>query len=186
MNSTVLMYAAAVVLLGVAIWIILAVSGSDQSVPGEGGSGQISTETETGDEAETAKNRFSFFGGDRAESSQPAGTGNEALSASVPAKSGDNVIWIQSIPAGRKDELRSVAAFFDRKGIETEITVDRASGFAVLVTKAGFDENPVKKGTAGYELLQRIKQLGIDYVRETEDTKFGQKPFQDALGYKRQ
>lgn len=105
---------------------------------------------------------------------------------SVPAMSqGDNVICIQSIPFDRKGELAPVAEFFKRKGIDTEIIVDRASGNAVLATKAGFEQNPVKQGTDGYELFQRIKQLGPAYVEETADTKFGVKPFQDAYGYKR-
>jgi hypothetical protein len=105
---------------------------------------------------------------------------------SVPAMSqGDNVICIQSIPFDRKGELAPVAEFFKRKGIDTEIIVDRASGNAVLATKAGFEQNPVKQGTEGYELFQRIKQFGPVYVEETKDTKFGDKPFQDAYGYKR-
>jgi hypothetical protein len=54
------------------------------------------------------------------------------------------------------------------------------------MTRDGFDGNPGVGGTEGYELLERIKQLGLVYVKETEDTKFGLRPFQDALGYKRQ
>jgi len=98
---------------------------------------------------------------------------------------GDNVICIQSIPFHRRDELIRVAEFFKRKGIDTEIIVDRVSQNAVLATKAGFEQNPVKQGTDGFELFQRIKQLGPVYVEETKDTKFGVKPFQDAYGYKR-
>jgi len=122
------------------------------------------------------------------EKDQPE-TEREAVKlAPVPATAtpqGDNVICIQSIPFDRKGELAPVADFLQRKGIETEIITDRASGNAVLATKAGFEQNPVKQGTDGYELFLRIKQLGPVYVEETKDTKFGVKPFQDAYGYKR-
>ena len=104
---------------------------------------------------------------------------------SLSPSEGDNVIWIQSIAMDRRNELAPIAEFFKGKGIETEIVVHRTSGDAILVTKAGFEQNPAKKGTQGYELMQRIKQLGPVYVEETKDTSFGIKPFQDVLGYKR-
>ncbi|MHC4882725.1 MAG: hypothetical protein ACYTEN_00225 [Planctomycetota bacterium] len=96
---------------------------------------------------------------------------------------GDNVIWITSIEIDRQKELVPPRDFFNSKGIPTEIigVGDRAA----LVTKAGFEKNPAARGTEGYGLLQQIKKLGPIYVQETEDTKFGVKPFQDAYGYKR-
>lgn len=96
---------------------------------------------------------------------------------------GDNVIWIQSIDYARQNELLVVRDFFASKGIPTEII--QIGNLAVLVTKQGFENNPGSRSTEGYELLQRIKQLGSVYVQETEDTKFGVRPFQDAYGYKR-
>lgn len=97
---------------------------------------------------------------------------------------GPNVIVIQSIPPSRKDELNVLKDFFARKGIETEIIIDR-NGYAILVTRQGFTENPESSGTEGYKLYQKIQQLGQVYPEETNDTKFGIKPFQDAYGYKR-
>jgi hypothetical protein len=85
----------------------------------------------------------------------------------------------------RKDELRPLRDFFRSKGIETEIVEMSSSNLAVLMTRAGFERNPSIVGTEGHLLLERIKQLGLVYVEEAEDTKFGSKPFQDALGYKR-
>lgn len=96
---------------------------------------------------------------------------------------GDNVIVILTIESDRMDKLRPVADFFRGKGIETEIIT--VSGKSGLVTKAGFEQNPASRGTDGYELFQRIKQLGTVYVEETGDTQFKQKPFQDIYGYKR-
>ncbi|MHC5121850.1 MAG: hypothetical protein ACYSO7_10165 [Planctomycetota bacterium] len=97
------------------------------------------------------------------------------------------MICIQSIAFDRKEELGPLADFFRHNGIETEIiAVNSPSGrLAVLATKAGFEENPVKEGTDGYKLVQRIRQIGPVYVEETKDTKFGVKPFQDVYGRKR-
>jgi hypothetical protein len=99
---------------------------------------------------------------------------------------GDNVIWIQSIPLSRKGELKPLGDFFRRKGIETEIIEFSGSNLAVLVTQQGFERNPSIEGTEGHMLFERVKQLGAVYVEETKDTEFGKKPFQDVLGYKRQ
>lgn len=100
------------------------------------------------------------------------------------APTGSNVIVIQGITAGRKDELNVLKEYFDKKGIPTEVIMNR-SGYAILVTKAGFDKSPQIPGTEGYKLLEKVRDLGESYVRETEDTKFGSKPFQDAYGYKK-
>ena len=101
------------------------------------------------------------------------------------AGGGDNVILIESISLDRRDELVPLRTFFSAKGIETEIIEVGDSGRAALVTQEGFDKNPASAGTEGYALMQRIKRLGAVYVRETEDTKFGQNPFQGSYGYKR-
>ena len=82
----------------------------------------------------------------------------------------------------KKDSSTSIETLDISENIEV---MSGKSNLAVLVTKAGFEQNPGKRGTEGYKLLQRIKQLGTVYVEETKDTKFGLKPFQDALGYKR-
>ena len=121
------------------------------------------------------------------EEKQATNKSNKSETA-IPAPAvpkGGNVICIQSIAFDRRDELAPVAEFFKNKGIDTEIIKDRNTGNAVLATKAGFEQNPVKQGTDGYTLFQRIKQLGPVYVEETKDTKFGVRPFQDAYGYKR-
>jgi hypothetical protein len=114
-------------------------------------------------------------------------TDSESLAKrALPTSSGgDNVICIQSIAYDRRDELKPLTDFFRRKGIDTEvIAVESPSGrLAVLVTKAGFEQNPVKKGTDGYELAERIKQLGPVYVEETKDTKFGVKHDSFILRY---
>ncbi|MHC5154823.1 MAG: hypothetical protein ACYSO3_01590 [Planctomycetota bacterium] len=104
---------------------------------------------------------------------------------SLPVAGGDNVILIESIALDRRDELVPLKTFFNVKGIETEIIEVGDSGRAALVTQEGFDKNPASAGTEGYALMQRIKRLGAVYVRETEDTKFGQNPFQGSYGYKR-
>jgi hypothetical protein len=100
--------------------------------------------------------------------------------ATESRSTGNNVIVIQGIQAGRKDELLPLKDFFAKKGIETEIMI--RNGYGLLVTKTGFAVNPESKGTPGFELMQRIKDLGLLYPQETGDTKFGLKPFQDSYG----
>ena len=117
------------------------------------------------------------------EKTTPTDGKNEVVEPVPVVSSGDNVILIQSIQIDRKSELVPLRDFFNRKGVSTEIIEIPADRLAALVTKAGFTNNPAAAGTDGYALLQRIKQLGPVYVGETEDTKFGVKPFQDAYGY---
>lgn len=116
------------------------------------------------------------------EQRRPDSLSEPVIKAPVTPK-GDNVIWITRIEIDRRNELAPLKDFFGRKGIPTEI-ID-AGAWAGLVTQEGFDKDPAASGTEGYELLQRIKQIGPVYVEETNDTKFGLKPFQDAYGYKR-
>jgi len=108
----------------------------------------------------------------------------EAVVVPPVVSTGDNVIVIYTIDPARKDLLIPVVKFFKAKGIETEII--NISGNSGLVTKAGFKQNPASRGTDGYKLFQQIKQLGSVYVEQTQDTQFGQPPFQDIYGYKRQ
>lgn len=98
---------------------------------------------------------------------------------------GLNVICIQSISRGRKGELIPLGEFFNGKGIWTEIIEISELNKVALVSRQGFERNPSSKGTEGYKLFVKIKQLGTVYVKETGDTKFGLKPFQDIYGYKR-
>ncbi|MEN8127063.1 MAG: hypothetical protein ABFR90_04565 [Planctomycetota bacterium] len=174
-----LMLLAGIALLIVVIWFVAALMNREPSELPE-------SSTVPGFKTETAelKGRESV----QKREALPEWTGQTDPENEVPSPAvskGANVIWIQSIDPERKDELVPIAEFFERKGVATEIIAHRDTGDAILVTKAGFEENPVKKGTDGYKLLQRIKQLGIVYAEETKDTKFGVKPFQDALGYKR-
>jgi len=137
-------------------------------------------------EEEQAERKFRLPGlGGRDSSGSMDSAPPEKESLLPPLSGGTNVIWIQSIAMSRKGELNSLEVFFKSKGIQTEIIDISGSNLAVLVTRDGFDSNPSAAGTQGYKLLERIKQLGVVYVEETEDTKFGVKPFQDALGYKR-
>jgi len=103
-----------------------------------------------------------------------------AVAEKPVVSTGGNVIVIQGIQEGRKAELATVKDFFARKGVETEVII--RNGYGLLVTRAGFEVNPESRGTPGFELMQRIRELGIAYPQETGDTKFGLKPFQDSYG----
>lgn len=164
----ILLSCVAVLVLG--IWFVATLINPEPSVPPDSpaASGSLN-ESDASEEIESVQERM------------VRETGTEVPLPVV--STGDNVICIQTIALSRKDELAPIAEFFRGKGIETEIIA--VSGKAVLVTKVGFEQNPVKKGTDGYKLFQRIKQLGTVYVEETKDTKFGVKPFQDVYGHKR-
>lgn len=185
----VVLYAGSVIGLAVVLWTTMAIfsnkppSEVDNKPPSNAGS---SSQSGLGTSVESIReiSRFGNLGaGDNSdEKNEDKKDSKEPVVAVV--SSGDNVIWIVSISLDRKSELFPVLNFFKSKGIETEIIA--VNGKAALVTKAGFDQNPVKKGTQGYDLYLQIKQMGSLYVKEMDDTKFGQTPFQDIYGYKRQ
>lgn len=104
------------------------------------------------------------------------------VSPEVNPPAGNNVIVIQGIEPERKDLLLPLKDFFLKKGIQTEVIVSDSRG--LLVTSEKFETNPESRATPGYELLQQIKAAGLLYPKETGDTKFGIKPFQDCYGLK--
>ncbi len=181
-----LLCVALVVALALGVWLISLI-GTDQ-MPQTGGSEPQRPGVSAGisEEDEPVEKKFRLPGFGSGDSSDVVGNASAEKEPLLPSR-GDNVICIQSIAFDRKEELGTVTAFFRGKGIETEIiAIDSPSGrLAVLATRTGFEENPVKEGTDGYKLVQRIKQFGLVYVEETKDTKFGIKPFQDVYGYKR-
>ncbi len=183
----VLLCAASIIALALGLWLISLI-GTDQPPQTGNSEPQRTPVTAVGsEENEQAKKKFRLPGfGSRDSSDSVDSASAEKESLLPPPSGGTNVIWIQSIAMSRKSELNSLEVFFRSKGIQTEIIEISGSNLAVLVTQDGFESNPSTKGTKGYRLLERIKQLGIVYVEETEDTKFGLKPFQDALGYRRQ
>ena len=177
--SLVLLALLAILALG--IWI----GNSAESIPAKDGSVALSPEKPVMPEEKSDAPESLSASKMPAQGQSEAAAGTVDRNPPLAASQGDNVIWIQSIPIDRKDDLKPVQDFFTGKGIGTEIIIDRNSGCAVLVTQTGFSRDPSKEGTEGYKLLQLIKQLGPVYVEQTQDTKFGAKPFQDALGYKR-
>ena len=183
MKLIALLCAASIVILSLGIWLISLIGTGQSPNPESQGTSIANIVPE---ENEQAKKKFrlpGFGSGDSSDLVNSASSEKESLLS--PQSRGDNVIWIQSIAVNRKGELDSLEVFFRSKGIQTEIIEISESNLAVLVTQDGFEGNPGIEGTEGYKLLERIKQLGTVYVKETEDTKFGLKPFQDALGYKR-
>ena len=186
MKLVVLLCAASIVALALGLWLISLI-GTDQ-LPQTGGSEpqRIPVSSIVPEENEQAKKKFRLPGFGSRDSSDSVDSMPPEKESLLPLPSGGaNVIWIQSIAMDRKGELDPLEVFFRSKGIQTEIIEIADSNCAVLVTRDGFERNPSTEGAEGYRLLERIKQLGTVYVEETKDTKFGLKPFQDALGYKR-
>ncbi|MHC4555587.1 MAG: hypothetical protein ACYSUS_09985 [Planctomycetota bacterium] len=165
MKLIALLCATSIVVLSLGIWLISLLR-TDQSLNPEFQGTSVANSVSEENGQTSGKSSLSDFDGD--DSSESA----DSVSEKRPLLSsrGDNVICIQSIAFDRKEELGPLADFFRHNGIET---------------KAGFEENPVKEGTDGYKLVQRIRQIGPVYVEETKDTKFGVKPFQDVYGRKR-
>ena len=178
--------AALIVILVLGTWLVSLVGTEQTPQAGSPGPQRAPSVGVVSEENESAQKKFRlpFFGsGDSSESVGSVPPEKEFLLP--PPSGGANVIWIQSIAMSRKGELNPLEVFFRSKGIQTRVIEISGSNLAVLVTQDGFESNPGVAGTEGYKLLERIKQLGAVYVEETEDTKFGVKPFQDALGYKR-
>ncbi|MCE5186962.1 MAG: hypothetical protein LLF76_12630 [Planctomycetaceae bacterium] len=111
---------------------------------------------------------------------EPVRSQSKSLAAQADPGDGNNVIVIQGIQESRKDELLVLRDFFKKKEVPTDIIV--RNGYALLVTSQGFNVNPESEGTPGYELVRKIRTLGLAYAKETGDTKFGLKPFQDCYG----
>jgi hypothetical protein len=90
---------------------------------------------------------------------------------------GNNNIVITEYP--RRIDLVPVQKYFAQNGIQTEIVKIDGSYFLRTVGKY---ENPGRSGTDGYEVRQRIIELGSEYRAPTGYETFGAKPFQDAYG----
>lgn len=96
----------------------------------------------------------------------------------APAESqGTNNIVIKQF--GGRADLEPAKAYFDGKGIETEIVKYGNTYFLRTVNKYN---NPGNQGTNGYKALQRIKAVGGKYKAPSGYETFGTKPFQDAYG----
>lgn len=178
-----------IAVFAVAFWLgaLMFKKDEPQSIPG----GQISS-ARAADEVEATESSSGgsrFWAGSSNQENDDTETTSPRAESETPrlggGSTGGNVIVIQSISWPRKEELRSIQTFFAEKGIQTEIIRDNKSDYALLVTTKGFKEKPENKGSDGYRLLQQIKQYGIRYPEETDDTKWGLKPFQDAYGLKR-
>lgn len=101
------------------------------------------------------------------ESSKPAG----------PDK--DHIIVIATY--ANREHLVPVQAYFEANGIKTEIM--RRGSYYLLVTKDRF-ESPLKSGTDGQQMLNKIKSIGAQYKAPDGYESFGRTPFQDAYGMK--
>ena len=162
MKLIALLCAASIAVLALGIWLI-SLTGEDQSPNIEPQGTPVANIVP--EENEQAEKKFRLPGFGSRDSSGLVDTASPEMEPLAPLSRGDNVIWIQSIAMNRKGELDSLEVFFRSKGIQTEIIEISDSNLAVLMTRDGFDGNPGVGGTEGYELLERIKQLGLVYVK---------------------
>lgn len=91
----------------------------------------------------------------------------------------DHVIVIATYT--KREHLLPAQEYFDKNGVKTEIM--RRGSYYLLVTSQRFD-SPLKNGTDGQRMLERIKTLGKQYKAPDGYENFGRIPFQDAYGMK--
>ncbi|MDO8302794.1 MAG: hypothetical protein Q7T18_06110 [Sedimentisphaerales bacterium] len=77
-------------------------------------------------------------------------------------------------------DMEPAKQYFDENGIATEIKNVRGSYF--LVTTEKYDG--FSKGTSGYDVVEKVKQIGAKYKAPAGYGGFGSKPFSDAYGRK--
>ncbi len=99
--------------------------------------------------------------------------------AKPPGPEKDHVIVIATYT--NREHLIPVQAYFEANGIKTEIM--RRGSYYLLVTKDRF-ESPLKAGTDGQQMLNKIKSVGAQYKAPDGYENFGRTPFQDAYGMK--
>ncbi|MEN6309862.1 MAG: hypothetical protein ABFD91_19110 [Anaerohalosphaeraceae bacterium] len=93
--------------------------------------------------------------------------------------SGDNVIVITTYT--KRDDLIPVVEYFKTNGIATEIIQE--GSYYYVVSQSRFDTVNTP-GTEGYQLKQKIKQVGANYKAPAGFERFASKPFQDVYGKK--
>ena len=100
----------------------------------------------------------------------------EAVSGIV----GQGVNSIVIVEYRQRTDLEPVRKYFSENGINTEIVRLGNSYFLISAEKyENFSPN-----TDGYEILQKIKEIGGNYKAPGGYETFGKKPFQDAYGRK--
>ncbi|MEJ5259515.1 MAG: hypothetical protein WHS88_04915 [Anaerohalosphaeraceae bacterium] len=115
-----------------------------------------------------------------ASETRPTQTASAASEPPKPASAEkDHVIVIATY--ANRDHLVPVQAHFENNGIKTEIM--RRGSYYLLVTKDRFD-SPLKAGTDGQQMLNKIKSIGAQYKAPDGFESFGRTPFQDAYGMK--
>jgi len=108
---------------------------------------------------------------------KPTQTAPEPPKPTGPEK--DHIIVIATY--ANREHLVPVQTYFEANGIQTEIM--RRGSYYLLVTKDRF-ESPLKSGTDGQQMLNKIKSIGAQYKAPDGFESFGRTPFQDAYGMK--
>ncbi len=122
---------------------------------------------------------------------------NDTAVSAIGGKS-DHVIVLAQFP--KREDLEPVQAFFEKHGISTTIhsfatlrtyfetkeylnakVVPKGEGFMLA---SGLVENPETSGTNGYELKQKIIELGAQYKAPKGLESFARHHFSDAYGMK--
>lgn len=98
----------------------------------------------------------------------------------APVSTGGNVIVLARYNA--QSQLVPVQEFFRQKNIPTEIVT--SGDMYLLQTIERFVDNPATVGTKGYELKQKIAEIGKAYKAPEGYYTFAPKYFSDAYGRK--
>ena len=111
---------------------------------------------------------------------EPAALASPFAGEAVSSLVGQGVNKIVIVEYKQRTDLEPVRKYFSQNGIETEIVRLGNSYFLATVKKyENFSPN-----TDGYEILQKIKEVGGNYKAPDGYETFGKKPFQDAYGRK--
>ena len=90
---------------------------------------------------------------------------------------------IQIMQTQFRKDLEPLKTFFDNNGIPTEIR--EINGSFRLFTQQRFEKNPSNVGTPGYELKQKIAEIGAEYRPPAGGyLPFRPEDFADAFGYR--
>jgi len=128
----------------------------------------------------------------------PSTAPRTADGATAVATKGKNMIVLARHP--REEELKPVLAYFRDHGIETGIVTYEAlrswfadkgldarrlpQGDGYMLATRNFYQNPDRQGTDGYEVMQRIIELGRGYRAPPGRESFAPNYFSDAYGMK--
>jgi hypothetical protein len=158
-------------------------SGKEKSEPAVRTSGNNQNNNRTGSPTGLARTENTSMAANNSNMGSPVYTPPPTVRETAPAvaaPSGKNVIVLAQSKA--KAQLEPAMVYFNNKNMPTEIALDGSTYF--LQTIERFVDNPSNAGTKGYDVIQKIKELGKSYKAPQGFDSFAPNYFSDAYGKK--